>query len=276
VTDRRILVLRTALLWVLLELVAAAQVRTPAGELVLWHWVRATVSPVVWAGEAVGRFVGDMVAGVSDSANLVIENRRLRLELESARAAQRVMAEDLAAQRELGFLADRIPHLMSTAVPARITHRDLARGRMMALVTDDRRVAADTPAVTNGGVVGRVIRSEGRRCWIEVMTHPVAAIAVQTPDGRIPGLAVGGHEGELEIQFVHRQVELLRGTELVTSGADGIYPPGLVVGRVASVRESAGAFLEVRATPGASLATTRVVLLLDGWMGDSAGWGARR
>ena len=78
---------------------------------------------------------------------------------------------------------------------------------------------------------------------------------------------MGSDSGELVIQFIPRQAELLRGDELVTSGADGIYPPGLPVCRVASVRESASAFLEVRGDPSASLNTSRVVLLLDRWMG---------
>jgi rod shape-determining protein MreC len=110
-----------------------------------------------------------------------------------------------------------------------------------------------------------VIRSEGRRCWIELITNPVAAVAVQTPDGSVQGLAVGSDSGELEIQFVPRQAELLRGDDLVTSGADGIHPPGLPLGRVTSVRESDRPFLDVRAEPATILATARVVLLLDGW-----------
>jgi rod shape-determining protein MreC len=266
VTERRILLLRTALLWILLELLAAAQVSSPTGDPVLWGWVRASVAPVLWTGETVGAFVGDLVRGVSDSAGLVAENHRLRLELETARARGRLVREDMAAQLELSTLATLVPNLADTAVPARTTFRDLVRGRMIALVAVDRRIPPDTPAVASGGVIGRVIRSEGRRCWIELITHPVTAVAVQSENGEVQGLAVGSDSGELEIQFISRQAQLLRGDLLTTSGADGIYPPGLPVGRVASVRESAGVFLEVRATPSAVLATTRVVLLLDGWM----------
>lgn len=275
-TERRILLLRTALLWVLLELLAAAQVGSPSGEPVLWGWVRASVAPVLWTGEALGAFVGDLVRGVTDSAGLVAENHRLRLELETARTQGRLVREDMAAQLELSTLATLVPNLADSAVPARTTFRDLVRGRMIALVAVNRRIPPDTPAVASGGVIGRVIRSEGRRCWIELITHPVTAIAVQSEDGRVQGLAVGSDSGELEIQFISRQAQLLRGDLLTTSGADGIYPPGLPVGRVASVRESAGAFLEVRATPAAVLATTRIVLLLDGWMDPSTrGRGAR-
>jgi len=267
VTDRHILVLRTFLLWVLLELIAAAQVQTPGGEPVLWSWSRAAVAPILWAGETMGSVVADLVTGFSDSAKLVVANSRLEVELESARVLRQIAAEDMAAQLELSSLAAMVPNLSDAAVPARTTFRDLARGRMIALVATDRRIATDTPVVGSTGVIGRVIRSQGRRCWIELITHPVAAIAIQTPDGKVQGLAVGSDAGTLDIQFIPRQAQLLRGDELISSGADGIYPPGLPVGRVTAVRESASAFLEVRAEPAATIATTRVVLLLDGWMG---------
>lgn len=265
-TDRRILVLRTVLLWILLELLAAAQVRAPDGRRLLWSWARTAVAPLVLAGETLGTVVGDVVTGVSDTTGLVVANRELQRRLETAEAFNLIMAEDMAVRLELESMTGLIPDLAAVAVPARVTYRDLARGRMIALVSPPRRVANDTPAIAAHGVIGRVIRSERGRCWLELITHPVAAVAVQTPDGGVLGLAVGSDAGDLVVQFVPRQAELLRGDELVTSGADGIYPPGLPVGRVSSVRESASAFLEVRAEPGAAPATARIVLLLDGWM----------
>ena len=122
-TDRHILVLRTLLLWILLEILAAAQVQTPGGQTVLWSWARTAISPVLWAGEAIGLFVGDVVTGVSDSRNLVVTNRKLLLELETSEARNRIMAEDMAAQLELSSLATMVPNLISTAVPARMTLR---------------------------------------------------------------------------------------------------------------------------------------------------------
>lgn len=269
-TDRRLLILRTALLWILLELVAAAQVRSPSGELVIWQWARATVTPVVFIGEAVGSFVGGTITGVSNSADLVVENNRLRHQLEATRAMNLLMSDDAAARGELDLLAGLIPQLAASAVPGRTTYRDLHRGQLVAVVASERRIRPDTSAVASGGVIGRVIRAEGRRCWIELITHPGAAVAVQTADGSVQGLAVGSDvtdPGALEIQFVPRQARLLRGDEIVTSGADGIHPPGIPVGRVTSVRESDRPFLDVRAEPTAQAATARVVLLLDGWMG---------
>jgi rod shape-determining protein MreC len=271
VTDRRILALRTALLWLLLELVAAAQVRTPDGALVIESWARSALSPLVWAGETIGSVVHDAATGITGAARLAVVNRRLQLELETARAANRVLAEDAAARAELVGLVELLPELAGRAVPARTTYRNLDRGRLIVVLDAGRTVPPDTPALAAGGVIGRVVRCDRHRCWIELITHPTAAVAVRSSDGRIDGMAIGGEPGELVIEFVPRNAPLLRGDELVTSGADGIYPPGLPVGRVSSVRERAGAFLEVRAEPAAAVATARAVVLLDGWRPPGGG-----
>ena len=78
----------------------------------------------------------------------------------------------------------------------------------------------------------------------------------------LEGLASGTGSRQLRLEFIPRRAQLLRGAVLVTSGADGIYPPGLAVARVASIRESDEPFLEVRASPTARLATLRVVVVL--------------
>ncbi len=265
-TERRILMLRTVLLWILLELIAAAQVRAPGGELVVVSWARLTVSPVVRLADVAGEFVRDGWTAIAGAAHLAADTRRLELELETARAFNRILEEDAGARRELAALYDLVPKLAPSAVPARTIYRNLHSGRMIVALADARGVAPDTPALAAGGVIGRVVRCAGRRCWIELITHPVAAVAVQTTDGRLDALAIGGDTGDLEIQFVPRQASLLRGEGLVTSGADGVYPPGLPVGRVTSVRERAGAFLDVRAAPAAAVATARAVVLLDGWV----------
>jgi rod shape-determining protein MreC len=265
VTDRRILVVRTVLLWVLLELVAAAQVRNPGGELVLVSWARNAVSPVLWVAQAVGTLIGDMASGFAGSADLAVANRELSVELEASEALRQIMAEDMTTLLELSSLATDVPKLSDMSVPARLTYRNLAQGRMIALTHSGRRIPKDTPVVASGGVVGRVVHSDGQRSWIEVITHPVAAVAVQTDDGSVQGLSRGSESDELIIEFVARQAELLRGTVMYSSGADGVYPPGLPVSRVTAVRESASAFLEVRARPTADLATARTVLLIAGW-----------
>lgn len=263
VIETRLFLLRLGLVWIVLELLAAAQALTPAGERVAWHWLRSGVQPVVRAASWVGSAAGDVAGGLRDTSQLIVDNRRLRLELEELDARNLLLREDLAALREGSALLTNVIGLEGEAIVGRCVFRDTARGRLEVRVNTAGDISKDTPVLGAGGLVGRVIESRGRRLWIQLLTHPAAATAVQTADGSLQGLAVGtGKPDLLEIHYIPRAADLLQGVGFVTSGADGIYPAGIPVATVASIREREGAFLEVRATPGVELARLRVVLLL--------------
>jgi rod shape-determining protein MreC len=132
-------------------------------------------------------------------------------------------------------------------------------------------LAHDTPAVSADGLVGRVIRSEGSRHWLQLLTHTAAAVAVQTEDSRVHGLALGTGSNALTIAYVPRQAALERGALLVTSGADGIYPPGIPAVRVTRIRESNDPFLEVTAISITDIHAIRMVLILPEWAPTTEG-----
>lgn len=262
---RRIL-LRSLLLWLLLELIAAAQVRH-AGETVLASWARATAAPVVAAAGWLTTTGRDLREGLRDSSKLIAEVARLRDELADAETRVELLEEDQAALQEALDVVLAMPELDEPSVVARVTWRNLAEGLLEVSAGRTEGVGRDTVVVAAGGVVGRVIRTAPHASWVELVTRPTAAVAVRAGDGGADALAVGAGDSSLRIEYLPRRSELLRGAELITSGADGIYPPGLPVARVAAVRESAGAFLEVSAVPSAALADVRVVRLLIGWRG---------
>jgi len=268
VTAVRPVLLRSLLVWLLLELIAAAQVRH-AEETVLASWARAALAPVASTAEWLTTTAVDLREGLRDTSRLAAEVGRLRTELADAEIRIRLLEEDRTALRDALDIAAAMPELDTSSVVARVTWRDLAEGIMEVSAGRLDGVMRDTVVVAPGGVVGRVIRISPHASRVELVTRPTAAVAVRATAGGADALAVGAGDGTLRIDYLPRRSELLRGTELLTSGADGIYPPGLPVARVEAVRESAGAFLEVTATPSAVLADARVVRLLTGWPGRS-------
>ena len=267
----RPLVVRTIVLWAVLELLAAWQVRSPAGTPVLFSWVRALTSPIIAGVERVGDFVGDIVVGVSDLQAVIADNQRMRLELEDLQARHLLVLQDLAAQREASDLVKTGAEFRAESVVARCAFRDLGAGTMEVRTSKKTSIPRDAPVIGAHGLIGRVIRSEGRRHWLQLLTHAAAAVAVQTEDGGVQGLALGAGNGQLTIAYVPRQASLERGAVLRTSGGDGIFPPGIPAVRIVRVRESDDPFLEVRAISSADLRTARVVLLLPAWSAREVG-----
>jgi len=264
-TENQTFLVRIALLWVLLELVAATQVRTATGMSVAWSWLRAVAAPAVWTARQIGDIGSDLIVGLRDIEHLLAENQRLRLELEESRAENLLLAEDHAALTEASRMLASVSMFHESAIVGRSLSRSLHLGSMQVRVETDRLIQPDTPAISANGLVGRVVRSARHTCWLELLTHPAAAVAVQTRDGTVHGLATGTGSLELEVVYVARSARLLRGDLLYTSGADGIYPPGIPVAKIVRIRESDASFLEVVAEPLAELPTVRIILLLPKW-----------
>ncbi len=253
---------RTLVLWVLFEVFAAAQVRGPSGATVLASWARALLTPPVTLIERLAHTTVDLVSGFGDSRTLASENRRLMDEAATLKSQNATLRTDLQATLQASESLRSLPVFSGT--PARCLYRDLGRGLLLvSMGAGGLTIEHDTPVLGEGGVIGRVIRVEGQICWVESLTRAAAAIAVTTLDGVTQGLAEGTGGPELEIHFVSRRATLTVGQELLTSGADGIYPPGFPVARISSIHERGGPFLEIRARPVANPTTIQSVWLVD-------------
>jgi rod shape-determining protein MreC len=264
-TEHGRLTLRVLLLWLLLELIAAAQVVREDGVTVLAHWTRTALLPATWTAQWISRTASDLYQGSRDFERVIADLKAAREEAERLRARNVLLLEDLRVLREATDAQPQIDELAVDVQLARCTYRNLALGLMQIRATGSGAVYQNTAAISGSGLVGRVIFSEQLHTWVQVITHPASAVAVRTEDVTVEALATGSGPGELEIEYVPRTANLLRGTTLVTSGADGIYPPGIPVATVTRIRETDAPFLEVRARPLADLATVRVVLLLPEW-----------
>jgi rod shape-determining protein MreC len=257
--------LRTILVWLLLELMAALQAPSGAGGPVLFSWLRILVEPVVRVADRTVDFAVDLGVGIRGLHRATAEIQRLRSEIEELQARQVLLEADLDALRAIGGFSGPAGEFDASAVVGRCAYRDLVSGTMEIRTAEPTMLERDTPVVSAEGLVGRVLRSEGRRHWLQLLTHAAAAVAVETDDSLVQGLALGTGGDALTVAYVPRQAELKRGALLYTSGADGIYPPGIATARVVRVRESDDPFLEVTAVSTADLRAIRMVLILPEW-----------
>jgi len=252
------------LLWLLLEVITAAQVKSSTGNLLI-SWVRVGVRPVTVAAEGLARAGRDFARGFTDLWTLVGENSRLRAELETERARNLVLQRGVQAARDAGRLSLVYPELAASSRVAACASRNLNAGLMEVTAGWLDGAHRDSAVLSGRGLLGRVIRTSPHRAWVELITRPTAVVAVQVEDTNLNGLAMGAGAAAVVVRYLPRRAEVVRGALLVTSGADGVYPAGIPVARVTTVRESPGPFLRIRAAPEARLATVRVVLVVGGW-----------
>ncbi len=95
------------------------------------------------------------------------------------------------------------------------------------------------PVVTGGGIVGRVIALSPWTAQVMLITDEKAAAGAIVGQlggsgalGPVRGL---GRNGLIEMRYVSGFEKVAVGDYILTTGQDGIYPPGLSVGEVVQV-----------------------------------------
>jgi rod shape-determining protein MreC len=203
---------------------------------------------------------------VSTQNQLVKENAQLRAQaLANAENAQRYASAEaeLGELRRLMGSAEHLP-VQSTAAEVIYAARDPYAHKIFIDRGSAQGVQAGSPVADQAGVIGQVTRVHPLLSEVTLLTNPDQAIPVQVMRNGLRAIAFGsGTSGMLELRYVGANVEIQNGDQLVTSGIDGTYPPGLAVASVVAIeRDTEHSFARVLCRPAAGVERGRYVLVL--------------
>jgi rod shape-determining protein MreC len=177
--------------------------------------------------------------------------------------AKRDLEQENARLRELLGLARRPGR---TAIAASILYQ--GQDWFARRVTIDRGAAsglvAGLPVVDAQGLVGQLTRVYSTTSEVTLVTHNDQLTPVMVERTGERALAAGGTQADrLELRFVPVHADVVPGDRLLTSGIDGVYPPGLPVARVLrATRPQGSPYARIECVPLAGLARDRAVLVL--------------
>jgi rod shape-determining protein MreC len=126
-------------------------------------------------------------------------------------------------------------------------------------------IVPGAPVIGDAGVLGQVTRVYPLSAEVTLLTDKDAAIPVLNTrsQARSAAYGIGGSAG-LELRFMAGNADVQVGDVLVTSGVDGVYPPGVPVARVLSVeRKVDSGFARIVLSPAAAPDGMRHVLVLE-------------
>ncbi len=206
---------------------------------------------------------GEYLASVNE---LHAEVDRLRAkEMQDAQVLERVAFLE-NENRHLRELLGMSQQLKVKSVPAEILYD--ARNAFVRKVVLNRGsrdgVLPGQPVIDENGVIGQVTEVYLTTCEVTLLTDKDQAIPVLNARSGERSVAYGkGQQGYLELRFMMTNADIEQGDLLVTSGIDGVYPPGLVVGRVAMMHENDDdSFRGIICEPSAGINRNRQVLVL--------------
>jgi len=129
----------------------------------------------------------------------------------------------------------------------------------------DAGVQVGSPVISAAGVIGQVSRVYPLSSEVRLLSDDQLRVPVVLPRTGIRALTEGqGREDGFEVQYVNLAAEIQIGDAVLSSGLDGLYPPGLPVGQVTAIipgRE--GQFPRVLARPSGTIGLQQQVLILS-------------
>lgn len=94
------------------------------------------------------------------------------------------------------------------------------------------------------GVVGQVVAVSPNYSHVLMITDHSSGVDVMTQDSRVRGVVEGVGADHCELRYVSKQTPVRVGDTVVTSGMDGVFPKGLIVGSVSKVAVETGTLLQ--------------------------------
>ncbi len=196
--------------------------------------------------------------------NLKVQNDALQRDLAVAQVAvqeQRALADRAGS---LARLLDMREHLVLKTVAAEIIGAAATPDFRTLTIDKGTRegLKADMAIIAPGGVVGRLVVPSLRSAKVQLLVDRNAAAGAIVERTRAQGVVVGAGDDRLRMEYVSEVFDIIAGDVVVTSGIDGIYPKGFIIGRVESVEKSGSAYKRITIKPAVDFSALEDVLVV--------------
>ncbi|MFI5340043.1 MAG: rod shape-determining protein MreC [Candidatus Methylomirabilales bacterium] len=193
------------------------------------------------------------------------ENKRLQLEATTLkRRLEQLQDQAMETQRLERLLAMRQAS-QAEFLTARVVGKDATNWFKTILL--DRGslegIRRNQPALAPDGLVGRVVEVTLTSARVQLLTDPVSAVGGLIQRTRVTGIVSGNLGAGARVSYLPLMADVAVGDEVVTSGMGGVFPKGLLIGRITSVERNSGAlFQEATLQPAVDLSRLEEVFIL--------------
>lgn len=229
---------------------------------VLRVWTQTFASPLQNASSKASGATSGFFEQIWNFRSTAQQNDQLKERLTQLEQELNVARQAASENERLRALLSLNEQLKIETVPARVIARDPSV--WFNTITINRGsssgVEVNMPVVTGGGIVGRVITVSPWASQVMLITDEKAGAGAVVGQLGESG-ALGSVRGRADLGVALIEMRYVSGLEKVevndsvmTTGQDGIYPPGLTVGRVVDVKKgSATQAHHILIQPGAQL-----------------------
>lgn len=220
----------------------------------------------------VQRAVSAGIGGIRQGWDGYVALRRVKQENEALKrriAASEVQIQELRAQADRTRGLEKLLELrqranLSTTAAEIIAAAANPEFRTLTIDKGTRDgLRPDMAVIAPAGIVGRIVVPSARAAKVQLLVDRNAAAGALVERSRAQGVVVGtGETDRLQMEYVSEVADLVAGDVVVTSGIDGIFPKGFVIGSVESVDKSGGAYKQITIRPAVDFRSLEEVLVV--------------
>jgi rod shape-determining protein MreC len=212
-----------------------------------------------------GHSIGDVFRKYFFLVGVEKENTELKRRLGEVTQKEAQYQEALKAQVRLEALLGVKKQVGVPVTGARVIAYDPSFWSR-AVVLDQGKakgVQVGMPILAPAGVVGRIIQSYPRYSKAMLILDRNSAADAMVQRSRVRGIIQGNGGNRCSLEYVPKRADVQEGDLVLSSSLGGVYPKGLIFGRVTHVNQkSPGIFQEIEVTPEVDFSTLEEVLVV--------------
>lgn len=228
----------------------------------------------VWAVEAIAPFERGLISIQSSCGNVWrnyfylrgvrAENRELKDQIEQMRLEQVRLSQDAEQAHRLQALLQFKEQVVDKTIAAQVigsSGSDLSRIVYIDKGENDG-LKPDMAVVTADGVVGKILLVSPTVSQVLLINDQSSGVGVILEKSRLQGVLRGTANGEVVLERVMSDEQVVPGEKVLSSGGDQIFPKGMPVGTVTKVSPGKDLFLDIKVKPATDLSRLEEVLVI--------------
>lgn len=227
--------------------------------------VLSLTAPGLQAIEYVGRSVKRLWTGYFYLVGVRQENAELKQRLEEYRQKEVRFQEAQQALTRLETMMDLKRQIALPVTGARVIAYDPSLWSRVAMVDQGQfqGVKKGLPVLASQGIVGRIVETFPQYSKVMLIVDRKSGADAMVQRTRVRGILQGKGGNRCSLEFVPKNADVQVGDLVLASGLTGIFPKGLVFGKVSAAnKKNPGVFQEIEVTPAVDLSALEEVLVV--------------
>ena len=215
--------------------------------------------------EYVGRSAKQLWLGYFYLMGVRRQNAELQRQLEEYKQREVRFQEAEQALTRLETLLDLKRQVALPVIGARVIAYDPTLWSRSAIINQGKAqgVKEGLPVLAPQGIVGRIVGVYPEYSKVMLIVDRKSGADAMVQRTRVRGVLKGKGGNRCSLEFVPKSADVQVGDLVLASGLVGLYPKGLVFGKVTEAnKKNPGVFQEIEVTPNVDLSTLEEVLVV--------------